>query len=258
MRDKAAEHSVDETEHDKSRGDSDHHIHISPSNDLVLLPSYTEATSGQPEQPGQQSSALLPPASNLISIHKINGCIRGTWVVDTDLKVPKTLLSPPSSTGERHHLSLTSFNGAITADVALLSEKSDRASILLDTKNGGISLNIISSKSEQPFKAVLKTCNGGIHVQLPRSFIGPIKHHTSNGSYKFSSEMQERLRAISSDCSFLGSWEDSGFVDYEQWKGYELDASTLNGSVKFSYYYDEGPSSLPQSTAGRFLWFTRK
>lgn len=99
---------------------------------------------------------------------------------------------------------------------------------------------------------MLTTCNGGIHVQLPRAFTGPIKHHTSNGSYKFSAEVQERLRPISSDCSFLGSWEDSKFVDYEQWTGYELDASTLNGSVKFSYY-DERRRSF-QSKGGQFLW----
>ena len=117
----------------------------------------------------------------------------------------------------------------------------------------------ISSQNEheQPFKAVLKTCNGGIHVQLPRSFIGPIKHHTSNGSHKFSSEMQERLRVVSSGCSFVGSWEDSGFVDYEQWKGYELDASTLNGSLRFSYS-DEDPGSSQCSKGGQFLWFKWK
>jgi hypothetical protein len=89
-------------------------------------------------------------------------------------------------------------------------------------------------------------------VQLPRSFIGPIKHHTANGSYKFSSELQERLRPISSDCSFLGSWEHSGFVDYHQWKGYEIDASTLNGSVKFAYCDEH--TGAPQSKGGQFLW----
>ena len=73
----------------------------------------------------------------------MNGSIKGTWVVDTDLKVPEALLSPPPSTGERHHLSLTSFNGPIAADVAFLSGNPNRASILLDTKNGEISLNIV-------------------------------------------------------------------------------------------------------------------
>jgi len=137
--------------------------------------------------------------------------------------------------------------------VALVSGTSDRASILLDTANGGIDLNIISCNDRQPFKAVLKTSNGGVHVQLPRSFTGPIKNRTSNGSYLFSKEMQARLRTTSSDCSFLGSWEDSGFVDHEQWKGHELDASTSNGSIKFSYY-GEIPSSF-ESQGGKFLWF---
>lgn len=89
-------------------------------------------------------------------------------------------------------------------------------------------------------------------MRLPRSFIGPIKHHTSNGSFKFSSALQERLRSISSDCSFLGSWDDSGFVDYAQWTGYELEATTFNGSIKFSYY-DEHPGAF-HSKGGQFLW----
>jgi hypothetical protein len=69
----------------------------------------------------------------------------------------------------------------------------------------------------------------------------------------FSKEIQERLRSISSECSFLGSWEDSGFADYEEWKGYELDASTSNGPIKFSYD-GEDPGSC-NSRGGRFLWF---
>lgn len=73
----------------------------------------------------------------------MNGSIKGTWVVDTDLKVPEALLAPSPSTGERNNLSLTSFNGPITADVAFLSQKPSRASILLDTKNGEISLNVV-------------------------------------------------------------------------------------------------------------------
>jgi len=117
------------------------------------------------------------------------------------------------------------------------------------------SLQKISSKNDQPFKAVLRTCNGAIHVQLPRSFTGPIKHRTSNGSYKFSKGVQERLRSVSSNCSFLGSWEDSGFVNYEQWEGFELDASTPNGSIKFSYY-DEGAASF-ECKGRQFLWFKR-
>jgi len=221
-----------------------------PADDDLLPPSYTDVTSGQ-------SPAPLPPASNFISIHRINGSIKGTWVVDTDLKVPAALLSPCPSTGERHNLSLTSLNGGITADVVLVSVsgKPDRASILLDTKNGGVNVNIIScnNNNNQPFKAVLKTCNGSIHVRLPRSFTGPIKHRTSNGTYEFSKEIQERFRAISNECSFVGSWEDSGFVDYEGWDGYELEASTLNGSIKFSYYGEDPGSS--SSKGGKFLWF---
>ena len=76
----------------------------------------------------------------------MNGSIKGTWVVDTDLKVPDALLAPPPSTGERHNLSLTSFNGPITVDVAFQSGNSIRASILLDTKNGEINFNTVCER----------------------------------------------------------------------------------------------------------------
>jgi hypothetical protein len=226
-------------------------------------PSYNEATCSS-SSGSNQSPAPLPPASNFIYVHRANGAIKGTWVIDTGLKVPEDLLSPRPTTGERENLSLTTYNGEIKADVAFVSEKAKatpekatRANILADTKNGAIKINFVpqsqKQENDQPFRAVLKTLNGAIHVQLPRSFTGPIKHHTSNGSYVFSSEMQKRLKAISSECSFLGSWEESGFVDYEMWSGYELDASTSNGSIKFSYYDEESGSSKKQG--GGFLWF---
>lgn len=106
-------------------------------NDTVLPPPSTEAISRR------SPPALSTPASNFISIHQVNGSIKGTWVVDTDLKVPEALLAPPPSTGIRHNLSLTSFNGPITVDVAFLSGSSTRASVLLDTTNGEINFNTV-------------------------------------------------------------------------------------------------------------------
>jgi hypothetical protein len=108
----------------------------------------------------EQSPPVLP-ASNFISVHKKNKSIKGTWVIDTNLRDPEALVAPR----ERHNL----------------------------------------------------------------------EHHTSNARCVFSRDMQEHLESISSDCSFLGPWESSGFDNYEEWKGDKLDASISNGRIKFFY-----------------------
>jgi hypothetical protein len=79
----------------------------------------------------------------------MNGSIKGTWVIDTNLQVPEALLAPPPSTGERHNLSLTASNGPIMADVIFVSGKPDRASILLTTTNGKINFNVVCENSQE-------------------------------------------------------------------------------------------------------------
>lgn len=57
--------------------------------------------------------------------------------------------------------------------------------------------------------------------------------------------MKSRVRVISDKYSFHGSWEEAQFVDFEHWKGDEVDAKTRNGSIKFAYY------DLPEVTRSR-------
>ena len=57
--------------------------------------------------------------------------------------------------------------------------------------------------------------------------------------------MKPKIRVISDKYSFHGSWEEAGFVDFESWKGDEVDAKTRNGSIKFAYY------DLPETTQSR-------
>lgn len=89
--------------------------------------------------------------------------------------------------------------------------------------------------NDQPFKVILETWNGGLTIHLPRSFVGPIRHD-SHSKYKFSDEMKPHVRVVSDKCSFHGSWEEAEFMDFEHWKGDQVDAKTLNGSIKFAYY----------------------
>lgn len=91
----------------------------------------------------------------------------------------------------------------------------------------------ISRQNDQPFKAQLKTKDGSILIEIPRSFTGPIRH---SKKYEFSKEVQGNLHNFSPESSFLGSLESSGFSDFETWKGDQIDATTLDGKVKVQYY----------------------
>jgi len=108
----------------------------------------------------------------------------------------------------------------------------------------------MSRKNDQPFKAELKTKDGSIYIEIPRSFIGPIKHSSASGKYEFSKEIRENLRNYSSESSFLGSWEKSGFTNLESWKGDQIDATTSDGKIKVKYY-----GEVEAETWKFFSWF---
>jgi len=91
----------------------------------------------------------------------------------------------------------------------------------------------MSRQNDQPFKARLKTKDGSIYIEIPRSFNGPIKH---SRRYEFSKEIQQNLQTFSRESSFVGSLGKSGFLDYETWKGDQIDATTSDGKIKVKYY----------------------
>jgi len=190
-------------------------------------PAYQDAISDPPSD--------LPAGSNGIALSQTNKSIKGTWVIDTRLTVPSALSSSSSSGSANYNLSLSTKNGSIKADVALISGAPDRATMLLHGYNGSIKFNLIRRINDQPFKVILESWNGSLTIHLPRSFVGPIRHD-SKSKKTFSDEMNPRVRVISDKCSFHGSWEEARFVDFESWKGDEVDAKTHNGSIKFAYY----------------------
>lgn len=89
------------------------------------------------------SSSHLPAASNGIVISQTNKSIKGTWVIDTRLAVPSSLASSSSSGSANYNLSLSTKNGSIAANVALISGVPDRATMLLRGYNGSIKFNLV-------------------------------------------------------------------------------------------------------------------
>ena len=89
------------------------------------------------------SPSHLPAGSNGIVISQTNKSIKGTWVIDTRLAVPSSLASSSSSGSANYNLSLSTKNGSIAANVALISGLSDRATMLLRGYNGSIKFNLV-------------------------------------------------------------------------------------------------------------------
>ena len=95
----------------------------------------------------------LPPPTNYVSLFRRESSIKGTWALDSSLHVPEDLLAPIKDGEERHHLSLRAKDGALSANVVLSSTDPERASILLETKDGSIK-----------FALVRVDCAGGEHI----------------------------------------------------------------------------------------------
>ena len=85
----------------------------------------------------------VPAGSNMISISQTNKSIKGTWVIDTRLAIPSSLASSSSSGSANYNLFLSTKNGTIAADVALVSGGSDRATMFLHGYNGSIKFNLV-------------------------------------------------------------------------------------------------------------------
>ena len=101
-------------------------------------PAYLDVVRDIPLNPSD-----LPPGSNMISISQTNKSIKGTWVIDTRLATPSSLASSSSSGSANYNLALSTKNGTIAADVALVSGGSDRATVFLHGYNGSIKFNLV-------------------------------------------------------------------------------------------------------------------
>ena len=84
-----------------------------------------------------------------------------------------------------------------------------------------------------------RSSNGSVHVQIPRSFRGPIRIKNNNGSTRFSAEVQAHLTIFSEldhmHRSFLGDFNPSMFDIGAPWVGDELSIESKNGSVNVSF-----------------------
>ena len=109
---------------------------------------------GIPDAPGavptrRTTLPATPRAGNFVSVSKLNGAIRGAWAIDPSLLVPPALLHPLER-GEmersKKNLSLKTNNGAITADVTLVtgfSGSGRAAAFEASTYNGAVRFSLV-------------------------------------------------------------------------------------------------------------------
>jgi len=189
-------------------------------------------------------------------------------LIGPSLSIPTFFLPSPTSTGAaRSNLFLGSKNGAIDADIYLLptSYSNNNTSKVIDiqteSNNGGVKTRLHDTKSlngevRLAVRLSTRSSNGSIHVKLPRSFRGPIRIKTINGSTRFSAAMQANLTIFSEldhiQRSFLGDFNPSQWDIGTPWEGDELSIDSKNGCVDVSFD-DESQGSRGKSFFSKLL-----
>lgn len=167
--------------------DDDDTVTLASANDHEVPPPYAGIQDGNPvpaaeprSSVGEGTSAEAPirstsrpapqiPASNFVVIKRTNDGITGSYVIDTQLRVPKSVAfwSPEGSepnnddgliSGERPHLYLESTHGSVHADIWLVRGRGsaepeqevkaiadDRALINVKTGHSVINTRLVSS-----------------------------------------------------------------------------------------------------------------
>ena len=88
--------------------------------------------------------------SNFVNLNRANESIKGSWLIDPSLSIPESFLYPLPTEGARSNLILESKNGAINADIYLLSSgrsnKNASKFIVIHTQsiNGSVKTRLVS------------------------------------------------------------------------------------------------------------------
>nr|GAT44500.1 predicted protein [Mycena chlorophos] len=198
-------------------------------------PAYS--TPPTPPPPLPVSHAPPPPAdirpTNLLSVTKRDGHIRGKYVLDPKLKVPPQMLAPlDEEAGEteetRRNLWLHTRDGFIDADVWVLSDEDAdckcrrKARLGVNTKDGHVSLRLHSTAfsphiPRTPLSLSLHTHDGHVRLALPRAFTGPLTIRLKDGRYRFSPALSASTTVFSESKGiarcFVGDFAGSGWAD---------------------------------------------
>ena len=101
--------------------------------------------------PGTDRLSTIPniKPSNYVNLNRANESIKGSWLIDPSLSIPESFLPPPPTEGARSNVILESKNGAIDADIYLLStshsNKNTSKFIVIQTQsnNGSVRTRLV-------------------------------------------------------------------------------------------------------------------
>jgi len=196
--------------------------------------------------------------TNFLSLSRGNGSIKGTYVIDSRIKIPQFLL-PPLAADEteatRRNVYLHTSNGSIDADFFVVGDGDykPKVNILVKSSNGSIVARLHAPAAPRPpicFRGL--TSNGTLTIHLPRSFRGPVIVRTRNGSVRFSDALSADLTTFNevnqTRRCFVGDFSD--WTDQpEGWIGDEIEVESSNGSIKMQY--DAEPSGWDVGSKGK-------
>ncbi|KLO06359.1 hypothetical protein SCHPADRAFT_1002397 [Schizopora paradoxa] len=222
------------------------------------------------------------PSSNFVVIKRTVDGITGSYVVDTQLRVPKIVSFCGAEgsegandesgliSGERPHLHLESTHGSIHADIWLVrgrgnsqlgqevkSIRDDRALINVTTGHSVINTRL-RCETEQPYILRCTSSHGAINVWLPPNFVGPVTISTVHGNVFFSPSVRSWCTTFSEvdnvrSC-FIGDYEVAGFRSLNSWKGSILQLSTSTSSIRINSIEELSSESSNKEWPAQSWW----
>ncbi|KAJ7713607.1 hypothetical protein B0H16DRAFT_1743212 [Mycena metata] len=231
----------------------------------------TRATTAPKDDSPPAEQQLAPPTTpvtvkptNFLFVKRDSGAIRGTYVIDPRIKIPRSML-PPLAAGEteatRQNLFLDTNSGSIDVDISVLGDTNTKRSVNMSLRcsdYGSITVKLhVASTARPPIYIQAKTIkdSGRITLHLPRTFRGPVTiKQTSKGDPlwgRISIGISEHLMAGMMPLSEAnGTWHyfvgtPEGWTDDGKWEG---DAACLESGGNVRLQYDGEPDPPASSS----------
>lgn len=231
----------------------------------VSPPPYAPSSSSSSSPPTAEPllRRVAPPIArcNHVAIKRVTGHTTGSFVIDPELDIPESMLSPPVEGQERRNLSLDVNTSNIDVDVWVVEPPSVSGvplDVLADAKYPRTTMEFkayniavrLHSSGDRPFTLDLKAGSSGIvNLELPHTFCGPLTIRSVSGTVTYSRALQPMVATFSDydgirKC-FVGDFRENHYGEGE-WRGSSVEIDTHGGKVNLRFA-DEPPSPPKQS-----------
>ncbi|TDL24526.1 hypothetical protein BD410DRAFT_766998 [Rickenella mellea] len=207
------------------------------------------------------------PRQNFLSIRRGDGSIKGTWVIDPDIKPPESVLAPIKPDTTRKNLELLTKDGSINADIWIVGdgdseqrvneggEKPGPVTVDVRSKDGRVKV-VMHADEKHLFQLMITAHDGRVTLALPRSFVGPLTVTTRDGKLLFEGSMANNVVTFSevkhTHKCFVGDARAACFGQGD-WTGSIVEVDCHDGSVTV-YYVDEIDEIQEKKKNTRGFW----